>query len=304
MELISNFWSQVRLLERDLSVGIDGAPIRITQVQHLTPHGFPVETIEEQFLGWTLHPYTPLIGVVLYLTLKPILSFAFDAALGADRGKRPSGNLVRGLVFFHNVLLCVFSAWVWFRTWHLVYSSIQAVGFMDTYCETERSILMSSGLALYITLFYLSKYYEFMDTLILIIKGKQVSLLQTYHHSGAVFAMWMLAAARAPSALIFLGLNGMIHTVMYAYYAASSLGYTSRLKKYITTMQITQFFAGEIAAFVPTANIVPNCLNPAGRFASFFSMIYVVPLVLLFAQFYASSYLSKRASRSSATKSE
>ena len=35
-------------------------------------------------------------------------------------------------------------------------------------------------------LFYLSKYYEFVDTMILVVKQKKVSVLQSYHHAGAV----------------------------------------------------------------------------------------------------------------------
>ena len=39
--------------------------------------------------------------------------------------------------------------------------------------------------------------YEFIDTAILIVKRKPVSLLQAYHHSGAVIAMWLLAVSQA-----------------------------------------------------------------------------------------------------------
>jgi hypothetical protein len=35
-------------------------------------------------------------------------------------------------------------------------------------------------------LFYLSKYYEVIDTAILLFKGKKAKTLQVYHHAGAV----------------------------------------------------------------------------------------------------------------------
>ena len=50
--------------------------------------------------------------------------------------------------------------------------------------------LWNEGLAFYGWLFYISKFYEVLDTLIILAKGKQSSTLQTYHHAGAMLAMW------------------------------------------------------------------------------------------------------------------
>ena len=46
--------------------------------------------------------------------------------------------------------------------------------------------------------------WEFVDTFILIVKRKKVSLLQSYHHSGAVIAMWLLATSRSHGAIFFV----------------------------------------------------------------------------------------------------
>ena len=40
-------------------------------------------------------------------------------------------------------------------------------------------------------LFYLSKYYEVIDSIILLLKGKKVGQLQSYHHAGALISMWI-----------------------------------------------------------------------------------------------------------------
>lgn len=50
--------------------------------------------------------------------------------------------------------------------------------------------MWEEGLAFYGWLFYLSKFYEVVDTAIIIAKGKKSSLLQTYHHAGAMICMW------------------------------------------------------------------------------------------------------------------
>jgi len=50
--------------------------------------------------------------------------------------------------------------------------------------------LWEEALAWYGWWFYLSKFYEVIDTAVIILKGRKSSLLQTYHHAGAMICMW------------------------------------------------------------------------------------------------------------------
>jgi len=56
-----------------------------------------------------------------------------------------------------------------------------------------------SGMANIIWIFYVSKAYEFVDTLIMILgkKHQQVSVLHVYHH-GSIFPVWWAIAVYAP----------------------------------------------------------------------------------------------------------
>ena len=54
---------------------------------------------------------------------------------------------------------------------------------------TDVGRLWNEGLAFWGWFFYLSKFYEVVDTMIIIAKGKRSSTLQTYHHAGAMFCM-------------------------------------------------------------------------------------------------------------------
>jgi len=74
--------------------------------------------------------------------------------------------------------------------------------------------LWNEGLAFYGWIFYLSKFYEVIDTLIILAKGKFSSTLQTYHHAGAMMAMW--AGIRYMSAPIwmFVFFNSFVHSLM------------------------------------------------------------------------------------------
>merc|ERR1712032_641505 len=95
-------------------------------------------------------------------------------------------------------------------------------------------------------LFYVSKYVEFLDTYFLILCDRNVSWLQFIHHVGAVLDMGMLYHGRNDAVWIFVGLNGIIHTIMYYYYACCILKWEFTLmpKSWITRMQLVQFFTG------------------------------------------------------------
>ena len=100
----------------------------------------------------------------------------------------------------------------------------------------------------YAYLFYLSKYYEFIDTVILVAKNRHVSLLQSYHHTGAVLTMFLLYKAGTIGVWIFVIFNSFIHTIMYFYYALTTMGINPPGKQMITSAQITQFLIGTVSA--------------------------------------------------------
>ena len=100
--------------------------------------------------------------------------------------------------------------------------------------------------------FYLSKFYEVFDTIILMVKGTRPELLQTYHHagivtfylifgccrrcishvlracisSGAMIGMWWALNADSPGLWFFVCENAFVHAIMYFYYAMSTIGIT------------------------------------------------------------------------------
>ena len=99
-------------------------------------------------------------------------------------------------------------------------------------------------------LFYYSKFYEVLDSVVLAAKGKKISSLQVYHHSGAMLTMYAGVAYSASPIWIFAAWNGFVHTWMYFFYGATSLKLSvpKVLKRGITTLQIAQLFFGMLVA--------------------------------------------------------
>lgn len=159
-------------------------------------------------------------------------------------------------------------------------------------------------------LFYLSKYYELLDTFILLIKGKPSSFLQTFHHSGSILSLWTMCITRIPGMWIFTFLNSFIHTLMYFYFTLTCLGYRPTWKRHLTTMQISQFLIGNVFGFAYM--IIPDCYNWNHNFreniihkilgshrssivACFtFNFLFVGTLIILFNDFARRTYGQKQ----------
>ena len=78
----------------------------------------------------------------------------------------------------------------------------------------DRGRLWNEGLSFYGWIFYWSKIYEFFDTVIILTKGKQGSILQVYHHIGALMCTW--AGIRYMSSPIWIPtfVNSGVHSLM------------------------------------------------------------------------------------------
>lgn len=99
--------------------------------------------------------------------------------------------------------------------------------------------------------YYLSKYYEFLDTILLLLKAKPASFLHVFHHAFVVVMSWLWVDQ--VQTLQFGGLltNTAVHVVMYFYYFLTTLKISPWWKKYITSFQILQFVSRYVPAIPP-----------------------------------------------------
>ncbi|KAJ2756551.1 hypothetical protein GGI19_000767 [Coemansia pectinata] len=140
-------------------------------------------------------------------------------------------------------------------------------------------------------LFYLSKYYELIDTFIILAKGRKATFLQTYHHAGAITTMWVGCYFGSPQLIFYVVENSIIHTLMYSYFALTAMGYSPPGKKYLTHLQIFQFLIGLV--FIALYITLPGCLTPLQRNLLFVMLSYLIPLIYLFVDFSIKTYGKK-----------
>lgn len=187
---------------------------------------------------------TPLTIASLY-----VMTVVVFNNLNKTRGNRPWAFATTApfkfLVILHNTVLAIYSAWtfaglcvVFWNCWPSVSDPNFVVRVANTLCEItptgefgylEHPEMLSSmpetfvdhsnhiwtaGAGYLSWLFYISKFYEVVDTFIILAKGKQSSFLQTYHHAGVMLCAWAGVRYASPPSLIGVSLNSAIHTLM------------------------------------------------------------------------------------------
>jgi len=267
----------------------------------------PVPQLLARGYNLSMHLRTPLI-----------FGFAYLMTVGYYNRRRPikknylAGPIGKTFIFSHNLFLCLYSAYTFsvmapavFNSFRSGYQAGGMKGLRHAYCDSDDS-LWTNFIIHHGYLFYLSKFYEVIDTAIIIAKGSRVRFLQSYHHFGAMLCMWAGVRFRATPILYFCVFNSFIHTIMYCYYLFSimKLPFPLVLKQSLTTLQLLQFlFGGSLAASylflsVPELNLDTmkresgKCLEtPGANFAVLLNVIYLLPLTGLFLRFYLQSYI-------------
>jgi elongation of very long chain fatty acids protein 4 len=197
-------------------------------------------------------------------------------------------TLMKVIQIFHNMFLVGLS----------VYMSVEIVrqatlrGYNLWFNGVESS---KAGwpMAKIIWVFYISKIYEFGDTIIMLLRKnfQQVSFLHVYHHF-TIFFIWWLVTFLAPGGDSYFSaaLNSLVHVIMYAYYLCTSLSLPFPFKYYITYFQMAQFMLNFMQAGYDWYFGIPKYPKVLCQLLLF----YMVSLLVLFANFLIQSKASAR----------
>eukprot|EP00475_Leptophrys_vorax_P006235 TRINITY_DN1382_c0_g1_i2.p1 TRINITY_DN1382_c0_g1~~TRINITY_DN1382_c0_g1_i2.p1 ORF type:complete len:278 (+),score=66.38 TRINITY_DN1382_c0_g1_i2:150-983(+) len=194
----------------------------------------------------------------------------------------------KALVLLHNLLLMAYSMLVLYESLPLLVNCYFAHGSLHS-ASVHCKGLSGAQMMFWGWTFYFSKMYEFLDTFILCWRNIQPSFLQMYHHTGAVFAMWWVVADRHPIGWSWVVQNSFIHSVMYAYYSATTVGIRPPGKQILTAMQIIQFINGNIISF----GHFYGELNTSQFYNMVYNQVYSWFLILLFLNFVYNTYIKK-----------
>ncbi|XP_024403411.1 uncharacterized protein [Physcomitrium patens] len=194
------------------------------------------------------------------------------------------------LVIVHNCFLCFLS---FYMGWGIITEARHHRYSFWGNAGNDGHVKMGS----YIYIFYVSKLYEFMDTIVMLLRRnlRQITFLHLYHHASISFIWWIISYLFPTGDAYFsAALNSWIHVVMYLYYLlAATIAKDEKRRrkylfwgKYLTMFQMLQFVSfigqGIHGLFYPSTypKNMPRML-----------FLYSLSLLLFFSNFFISKYI-------------
>ncbi|CBQ72860.1 conserved hypothetical protein [Sporisorium reilianum SRZ2] len=201
---------------------------------------------------FSLSPWLPLAFSLAYYVIAHSANGIVKRNANKDytKGSGLLPTLLRFLILVHNAGLAIYSGWTWAMMFpyavDFLRQGLAAAGYDGLKLALCSMPTNFPHLGKYAYIFYLSKYYEVVDSIILLLKGKRVSNLQSYHHAGAIICMWIAYRYQSQPVWVFCVFNSFVHTWMYTYYfcAAMRWPFPRAVKRNLTTMQIAQIASG------------------------------------------------------------
>lgn len=193
---------------------------------------------------------------------------------------------IKEIIMFHNIVSICLSLYMFVGI--AIHTKTHNYTWMGN--ELDQS---DTTLANYLWIFHLTKYYECMDTFIMIFRKsfRQITFLHVYHHATMIVFTWMVLYNH-PGGDFYLGpmLNSFVHVWMYIYYlCASFLDKKRKVKylwwsKYLTQLQIIQFFINLYHSIYTLKN------NENDRLIFQIGLFHQLSFILFFGNFYLNKY--------------
>ncbi|KAJ4456375.1 putative steroid isomerase [Paratrimastix pyriformis] len=219
--------------------------------------------------------------------------------------KKREGMSLKWFALPHNIFLCGLSLAMVLGILHdllrLRDRSIDRSYFVTKlFC---RAPPLTGGLYFWSYIYYLSKFYELLDSVLIVLKKtKPLSFLHVFHHTVMLFTPYLWLKGSLPGCWLACLFNSTVHVIMYAYYAGCVMGLRlGFLRRHITALQISQFIVGLLIMTVLTCLLVGFDMHCTGDVRIFYPCLLLdVFFLFLFGRFYWKEYRDKKSRRAAA----
>ena len=192
----------------------------------------------------------------------------------------------------HNLFLMTASACLSVGISYFVVRDILKNGFYHSICSAD--VHDNPYLHLFYYINYLLKFYEFLDTYIIILKKKPVIFLHWYHHAITALLTYIQQNDYTPVQWVPIVMNLVVHVVMYSYYLLSSFHFHVWWKRYLTLFQIVQFIVDLSVCGYCTIRLYDHPKSCVGTIRAAYSGMGIIgSYFFLFLNFYRVNYKRK-----------
>lgn len=253
----------------------------------------PENTFTGLTKGWAFTEFHTAISIAL-----GYLAFVFIGSMIMKAGVAPIDPYP--IKFFYNVSQIFLCAYMTLEGAFLAYRNGYSI-CCNAY-DTE-----NAPLANLLWLFYVSKIWDFWDTIFIVLgkKWRQLSFLHVYHHFTIFLFYWLNSNSQYDGDVyLTIVLNGFIHTVMYTYYficmhtrdPKTGKSLPIWWKSSLTLLQLIQFVTMMTQAIYLLTH--SKCSGHSYRITATY-FVYILSLFFLFAQFFVASYMKPKKKKSS-----
>lgn len=121
---------------------------------------FGNDTVVDRVYGYFANPWVPIVSVILYLTISDVVFEAIRTTFNV----KPKGSVLQCITILHSLALAVYSGWTFVNAFQIVKSVVLERGIFGTLCDPTLDLWDTHNFGWWVTHFYISKYYEFIDT--------------------------------------------------------------------------------------------------------------------------------------------
>uniref|UniRef100_A0A7S3V4T8 Elongation of fatty acids protein n=1 Tax=Chaetoceros debilis TaxID=122233 RepID=A0A7S3V4T8_9STRA len=215
----------------------------------------------------------------------------------------------RPLLLFHNCFLSLASLVMLIGMLFTYFEQFQEDAYGKSIFSTsdvlKRVVCDSDGklfdkLQIWLYLFYLSKFYEFLDTVFLCVTMRKVIPLHWIHHILTCYVSWIGMEAKHTVMGVAFVMNAAIHVVMYSYYAYKLVHpeYNPWWKEHLTKTQMIQFFLNILGLAIWTWMEKGLGMHCHGEMWVIYSVLAIMVIFLvLFQGFKIKTYERKNTNR-------
>ncbi|XP_023211080.1 putative fatty acid elongation protein 3 [Centruroides sculpturatus] len=210
---------------------------------------------------------------------------------------RPAFELKRASIVW-NGILALFSIIATVRVFSIILFAFSHYTFYHIVCDkmlTEQS----PQFIFWGTLFLFSKVWELGDTVLIVLRKRNLMFLHWYHHVATLIGMWHGVYREASFGTLISYTNVFVHSFMYSYFALKSIEVKIPVKfaMFITAIQTLQMLFGVLLSFWVYWLHVNNyeCDTPKDVLETVF-VIYLSYL-FLFSYLFYNSYIKSRSKK-------
>lgn len=191
-------------------------------------------------------------------------------------------------LFAWNLLLSVYSGVSVILITPSFLRRLYTYGYHESVClasHAEESFLHHPIVGKVVFGFILSKVFELIDTVFLVLRGRNVEFLHWYHHLVTLVISYIQSVLLIPTTEWATWMNLLVHTWMYGHYALSTYVKSFRGNKALTMLQISQMVHGTF--------LITYYTTQCGQLKDYASMLIYAVYMSLFVHFFYRKYTVK-----------